>query len=46
LGTVREVVSREIHLLVRRGLLESLGGGRYRLGAGLTQGGPDKARAR
>src|SRR6266550_4232170 len=31
LGTVREVVSREIRVLTRRGLLEALGGGRYRL---------------
>ncbi len=31
LGTVREVVSREIRVLTRRGWIESLGGGRYRL---------------
>lgn len=31
LGTVREVVAREIRTLIRRGWLESLGGGRYRL---------------
>jgi CRP-like cAMP-binding protein len=31
LGTVREVVSREIRELVKRGWLESLGGGRYRI---------------
>jgi CRP-like cAMP-binding protein len=31
LGTVREVVSREIRLFVRDGVIESLGGGRYRL---------------
>ena len=44
LGTVREVVSREIRVLTRRGLLEALGGGRYRLGAGLTKGGTDEER--
>ena len=31
LGTVREVVSREIKNLVRQRILESLGGGRYRV---------------
>jgi CRP/FNR family transcriptional regulator len=31
LGTVREVVSREIRALVRESVIESLGGGRYRL---------------
>jgi CRP/FNR family transcriptional regulator len=31
LGTVREVVSREIKNLVRQRILESLGGGRYRI---------------
>ncbi len=31
LGTVREVISREIRALVRKGLIEALGGGRYRL---------------
>ncbi|MGH7617170.1 MAG: Crp/Fnr family transcriptional regulator [Gemmatimonadaceae bacterium] len=31
LGTVREVVSREMRHLVRRGWLQSLGGGRYRI---------------
>ena len=31
LGTVREVVAREIRSLARRGLIEPLGGGRYRL---------------
>jgi len=31
LGTVREVVSREIRGLTRRGWIEALGGGRYRL---------------
>ncbi|HMA24907.1 MAG TPA: Crp/Fnr family transcriptional regulator [Gemmatimonadaceae bacterium] len=31
LGTVREVVSREIRVLTRRGWIEALGGGRYRL---------------
>jgi len=31
LGTVREVVSREVRTLVRRGWIEPLGGGRYRL---------------
>lgn len=31
LGTVREVVSRELRALVRRGLIQSLGGGRYTL---------------
>jgi DNA-binding transcriptional regulator LsrR (DeoR family) len=31
LGTVREVVSRELRELVRAGIVESLGGGRYRL---------------
>jgi CRP/FNR family transcriptional regulator len=31
LGTVREVVSREIRVLARRGWIQSLGGGRYRL---------------
>ena len=31
LGTVREVVSREIRVLVRRGWIEPIGGGRYRL---------------
>jgi CRP-like cAMP-binding protein len=33
LGTVREVVSREIRGLARRGWIEPLGGGRYRLSA-------------
>ncbi len=31
LGTVREVVVRELRSLLRRGWIESLGGGRYRL---------------
>ena len=31
LGTVREVVSREIRALVARGWIQSLGGGRYRV---------------
>jgi len=31
LGTVREVVARELRALVRRGWIASLGGGRYRL---------------
>jgi CRP-like cAMP-binding protein len=31
LGTVREVVSREIRVLTRHGWIEALGGGRYRL---------------
>jgi CRP/FNR family transcriptional regulator len=31
LGTVREVVSREMRTLARRGWIESLGGGRYRI---------------
>ena len=31
LGTVREVVSRELRLLQRQGLIDSLGGGRYRV---------------
>src|SRR5262249_10229999 len=31
LGTVREVVSREMRALVKRGWIESLGGGRYRI---------------
>jgi CRP-like cAMP-binding protein len=31
LGTVREVVAREIRTLIKRGWLESLGGGRYRI---------------
>jgi len=31
LGTVREVVARELRALVKRGWIESLGGGRYRL---------------
>ena len=31
LGTVREVVAREIRALARRGWIEPLGGGRYRL---------------
>jgi CRP-like cAMP-binding protein len=31
LGTVREVVARELRVLCRAGLLEPLGGGRYRL---------------
>lgn len=31
LGTVREVVSRELRELKRAGIVESLGGGRYRL---------------
>jgi CRP/FNR family transcriptional regulator len=31
LGTVREVVSREVRALVRRGWIEALGGGRYRI---------------
>jgi CRP-like cAMP-binding protein len=31
LGTVREVVSRELRELRRAGIVESLGGGRYRL---------------
>ena len=31
LGTVREVVGRELRALVKRGWIESLGGGRYRL---------------
>jgi CRP-like cAMP-binding protein len=31
LGTVREVVARELRALVRAGAIESLGGGRYRL---------------
>jgi CRP-like cAMP-binding protein len=31
LGTVREVVARELRSLVRRGWIESLGGGRYRI---------------
>jgi CRP/FNR family transcriptional regulator len=31
LGTVREVVSRELRELRRGGIIESLGGGRYRL---------------
>jgi DNA-binding IclR family transcriptional regulator len=44
LGTVREVVSREIRVLTRRGLLEALGGGRYRLRAGLTRSGTDEER--
>jgi CRP/FNR family transcriptional regulator len=44
LGTVREVVSREIRVLTRRGLLEALGGGRYRLRAGLTRSGTDGER--
>jgi CRP-like cAMP-binding protein len=44
LGTVREVVSREIRSLMRRGMIESLGGGRYRLGAGLTKSGTNKER--
>jgi CRP-like cAMP-binding protein len=44
LGTVREVVSREIRSLMRRGMIESLGGGRYRLGAKLTKSGTDKQR--
>ncbi|MFI5311941.1 MAG: Crp/Fnr family transcriptional regulator [Gemmatimonadales bacterium] len=33
LGTVREVVSRELRALCRRGVIESAGGGRYRLSA-------------
>ena len=31
LGTVREVVAREIRTLIKRGWLEALGGGRYRI---------------
>lgn len=31
LGTVREVVSREIRALVKRGWIQTLGGGRYRV---------------
>ena len=31
LGTVREVVARELRALVKRGWIESLGGGRYQL---------------
>ena len=31
LGTVREVISRELRVLMRAGLMESIGGGRYRL---------------
>jgi CRP-like cAMP-binding protein len=31
LGTVREVVVRELRALLRRGWIEALGGGRYRL---------------
>jgi len=31
LGTVREVVARELRTLTKRGWLESLGGGRYRI---------------
>jgi CRP/FNR family transcriptional regulator, cyclic AMP receptor protein len=31
LGTVREVVARELRALVKRGWVESLGGGRYRI---------------
>jgi CRP/FNR family transcriptional regulator len=31
LGTVREVVARELRTLVKRGWIESLGGGRYRV---------------
>jgi CRP-like cAMP-binding protein len=31
LGTVREVVSRELRALVERGWIQSLGGGRYRI---------------
>jgi CRP/FNR family transcriptional regulator len=31
LGTVREVVSRELRALVKRGWIQSLGGGRYRI---------------
>lgn len=31
LGTVREVVVRELRLLRREGLIESLGGNRYRI---------------
>jgi CRP-like cAMP-binding protein len=31
LGTVREVVARELRALAKRGWIESLGGGRYRL---------------
>ncbi len=31
LGTVREVVARELRALVKRGWIEALGGGRYRL---------------
>jgi CRP/FNR family transcriptional regulator len=31
LGTVREVVSREIRALVKRGWIQALGGGRYRI---------------
>ena len=31
LGTVREVVSREVRALVHRGWIEAVGGGRYRL---------------
>jgi CRP-like cAMP-binding protein len=31
LGTVREVVSRELRTLVRRGWIQAIGGGRYRI---------------
>ena len=31
IGTVREVVARELRALVRHGWIASLGGGRYRL---------------
>jgi CRP-like cAMP-binding protein len=37
LGTVREVVSREMRALVRRGWIEVKGGGRYRVGEGLLE---------
>jgi predicted transcriptional regulator len=31
LGTVREVVARKLRDVCRRGLIESVGGGRYRI---------------